>query len=144
MNETHSMNRRIFVRLAGLLVLTAPLAGQNGLLRRLVSAAAPDAAAAWRAVIPVPESARVLGQRYLATVPEEGDAGLLMQRLSTAVGVPVGSSEHPTEQLSTARLRELLKEGIQQDFERYDVVQLDGWVLARTECRLCALAVLIV
>jgi hypothetical protein len=35
-----------------------------------------------------------------------------------------------------------LRARCRQDFARGDTVLIDGWVLARTECRLCALVAL--
>jgi hypothetical protein len=177
MSDFGPISRRLFVRLAGLAVLATPLAGRDGrlarrpgasadgdgplagthgesagpygLLRRLVGEGSPDAAAAWRAVIPAPRSARVLGERYLAAVPEERDVVLLMRTLEAAVGETdsgfpgATGSGRRVELLDSARLRQSLKQRIRRDFQHDDIVQLDGWVLARTECRLCALAVLL-
>jgi hypothetical protein len=36
----------------------------------------------------------------------------------------------------------LLRQGIYDDFRRADTVVVDGWILARTEARLCALIAL--
>ena len=69
-----------------------------------------------------------LGQLYLRSHKTEADldvlADLLLERLQ-----------------GTARndLRRALALAVQEDFERDDVVYLDGWLLSRTEVRLCAL-----
>lgn len=57
-------------------------------------------------------------------------------------------SAHPHESTSSAirALRSLgearIRAQIAQDFERGNVVSLKGWILSRTECRVCVLAIL--
>jgi hypothetical protein len=43
---------------------------------------------------------------------------------------------------SPRRLRELLSSAVAEDFRDLRTLELQGWVLARTEARLCALAAL--
>lgn len=152
MSHSGSMSRRFFLRVAALLMLASVVVRRDGAVRRLVdrigmtpgaargtgsdpaSATGLAAAGSWRAVIPAPRSARVIGERYLAVAPEERDATLLMRRLQDVVDAGDGSRDGRAEGVRTQ---------IHRDFAADDVVQVDGWVLARTECRLCALAVLL-
>ena len=76
-----------------------------------------------------PDAARRLGLAYLARHPGERDPGFL--HAATLKDAGEGSR-------ALRRLRARCRE----DFARGDTVRLDGWVLARTECRLCALVAL--
>lgn len=74
--------------------------------------------------------AAVIGERYLQSHVAEADldvlTDLLLERLKGTVG------DFP-EQLWAAA---------QEDFRRDDVVLVDGWLLSRTEVRVCAVAYL--
>ena len=78
------------------------------------------------------EGALPVGDAYLRMHPEErnGDA-LVAALLGDAAGVPADATP-------------IVAEGIRSDFERGRVVDLHGWRLSRTECRLAALAALCV
>jgi len=76
-----------------------------------------------------PDAARALGIRYLSQHPEERDLGFL--HAATLAGAGEG-----------ARSVEALRARCREDFRRGDTVLIDRWVLARTECRLCALVAL--
>ena len=76
-----------------------------------------------------PEAARALGLAYLSEHPGERDPGFLH-----AVTLK-GAGEGP-------RAVRWLRARCRDDFSRGDTVRIDGWVLARTECRLCALVAL--
>jgi hypothetical protein len=64
-----------------------------------------------------------LGAAYLAMHPDEGSLRRL-SRLLSANG--------------TKSMRLHLIEGIAEDWVEHDVTVVDGWVLARTEARICA------
>jgi hypothetical protein len=67
---------------------------------------------------------RQLGAAYLAGHPEERDGAHLTRLLSGArVGLEVSS----------------LMESVARDWRAHEVTLLDGWLLARTEARVCAL-----
>ena len=76
-------------------------------------------------------NALLVGQRYLELQSAEANldvlADLLLERLQ---GAALSDLQHD---FSLA---------VQEDFGRDDVVHLDGWMLSRTEVRLCALAYL--
>jgi hypothetical protein len=81
------------------------------------------------------ESARAVGRAYLRVVPTEASPVVLTARL--VEGLPGGLRTLST--VHDSRLRELVSRGIVEDFRDLRIVELQGWVLARTEARLCAL-----
>lgn len=84
------------------------------------------------------ESARVVGREYLRAFPAEASRGALTARVVEQLpgGIRAVASA------SDGRLRELLLRVTAEDFGDLRTVELRGWVLARTEARLCALAAL--
>lgn len=72
------------------------------------------------------DSARAVGRAYLATAPAE--AALAAEALGPL--------------LAARPLWPVLRRRIGEDFTSGDTVMVDGWVLARTEARLCALCAL--
>jgi hypothetical protein len=64
-----------------------------------------------------------LGASYLASHPVERDPGRLSQLILGGSAAPVQSQ---------------LIAVISQDWSRHDVTVVEGWVLARTEARICA------
>ncbi len=84
------------------------------------------------------ESARAVGLEYLRQYPREADGRVLCALLSSVV---VAGCAHLSS-VSDDTLRETLALRVHQDFETEDVVNLRGWILSRTEARLCALTVL--
>jgi hypothetical protein len=68
---------------------------------------------------------RRLGESYLAVHPQERDMPHLLRSL-------LGAHARPTKSNT-------LFESIGRDLATHDVALLDGWVLARTEARACAL-----
>jgi hypothetical protein len=83
-------------------------------------------------------SAVVLGRLYLNRYPEEDslDALVLHLRLQTR---NEGFADHDAE---LGALHEHIRSQVRRDFESGNCVQIDGWVLSRTEARACALATL--
>lgn len=78
-------------------------------------------------------SARALGSAYLARHPEEADTAALARRVMALLAPyarPTAAGRELAEAL--ARLRTT-------DFRRGDIVDLDGWVLSRSEVMVCAL-----
>jgi hypothetical protein len=84
------------------------------------------------------EGALAVGREYLQQVPAEASPGVLTARV--AERLPGGLRTIDTA--SDARLRELLLNAAGDDFRDLRTMELQGWVLARTEARLCALATL--
>lgn len=75
---------------------------------------------------PIPEAVFVLGRRYLAAHPEDADREALRRAL--------GLDPSDSEATQLARIDDALR----RDLGAGNVVDLEGWQLTRTECRLCA------
>jgi len=69
-----------------------------------------------------------IGRRYLEVVPAERDAATLHARLAE-FAAPADVLAHPAA----------LERAVRRDFERGDILALDGWILSRTELRAAAL-----
>lgn len=111
--------------------------GRRGLIRGLCFAGSSLIAARWIGAMPakggplVPQGAerwalsrgvRVIGEHYLAVHPQEASR----ERLRALLPADPGD----------------LARRVRRDFAADDLVSVRGWLLARTECRACALAVL--
>ncbi len=75
-------------------------------------------------------SARAIGAAYLRSCPDE--------RLDAATL----AADFPAE-ATIGALRESVDGRVRDDFANARIVTVDGWLLARTEVRLCALAYLV-
>lgn len=82
-----------------------------------------------------PEAARAIGSRYLQECPGEGTAESLLARIFH--GDPTLRSE--VGRLPTPELKARIDRLVSEDFAQGNVVELSGWVLSRTEARICAL-----
>jgi hypothetical protein len=78
------------------------------------------------------QAPRAVGNRYLALYPAEADRELLRVGVIESAGTP-----------DLKGLRASLAHRCREDFRNGDTVIVDGWVLARTEARTCALTTLI-
>ncbi len=78
-------------------------------------------------------AAQVMGRQYLDSYPDEADGDRILGEMVNDAGRarPIRGLED-----MIARARE-------RDFRRGDTVIIDGWVLARTEARVCALTILL-
>jgi hypothetical protein len=81
-------------------------------------------------------SAERIGRRYLAMLPHDTDGSRLLT-MSPVLGRALQAVRHGPE-VSAA----LLRRGIEEDFRRANTVIVDGWVLAATEARFCAVVAL--
>lgn len=82
------------------------------------------------------EDARALGRAYLAGQPEEADLTVLAELVAADLNlVPYG--------LDDVELHERFRGRVTQDFEDANIIMLQGWILSRTELRLCGLATLV-
>ena len=84
-------------------------------------------------VLTVKRSARWVGLAYLEEVPSERD----VQNLSELV-----FSEIKWETLLRSDIREVIRRQVRRDFRNDNLVRIRGWLLSRTEARLCALSAL--
>lgn len=80
------------------------------------------------ALVPRPASAIPIGKAYLAA--HGAEAGRLTDLIAARLGQPVDD----------ASLRRRVHEMVAEDFADGRVAMVDGWCLAETEARLCALA----
>jgi hypothetical protein len=79
---------------------------------------------------------RAIGARYLALAPEERDAA----RLARLLFAGIAEARRPFAGVDA--LRRAIGAHRERDFAAGDTVLVDGWILARTEARLCALVFL--
>ncbi len=90
-----------------------------------------------------PESAAIVGRRYLERYPMEADPVRLLAaiegRLRRAAGPP---SLPPLDRIGKAQLDRHIAAAVARDFEDGRMAEVEGWLLAETEARLCALAAL--
>jgi hypothetical protein len=86
-----------------------------------------------------PESAKAIGGEYLLKYPQEADLDILLGQLASRMALGDVGLFTPSDR----HLREQLDDLVRADFAADRIVKLRGWVLAATEARLCALAVLI-
>ena len=75
------------------------------------------------------EAVKKVVRGYLETNPDEASTSLLLKRL----GIPNVVENDSEQKRHLAELR-------QRDFETADVLFVDGWMISRTEARLCVLA----
>jgi hypothetical protein len=108
-----------------LLLALGALAMGGALASAEADAGSEQAGRALAAGLRDPGAARALGLRYLSLHPEERDVAFL--HAATLAG---------------ARGVEALRARCREDFRRGDTLLIERWLLARTECRLCALVAL--
>jgi hypothetical protein len=82
-------------------------------------------------------SARVIGRAYLKATPAEAAAGRLVDMITMRLEGGAGALRAPE------RLRGLIAARVARDFEEGATVRVRGWILSRTEARLCGLAALV-
>jgi hypothetical protein len=119
-NRLWRLGRRTFLQLAAATAAFGPLPAR--------ARPAPDATPAigLAQIFERPASAIVIGRRYLDRYPDDhASLALASELLRASRGEP-------------ARAHLDLRARIRRDFERGDSVLLDGWILARSECRACA------
>jgi hypothetical protein len=84
-------------------------------------------------------SAKIVGLAYLRSVPSEAKVDILIDLISSLDVAQRAELAHADED----ELKEILLRHQRQDFEHERVVNIRGWILSETECRLCALAALV-
>lgn len=107
-------------------------------LSSLAVAAGPVPAQALVEALDRPESARLVGRRVLAALP-----GLSRDALVVELAAAAGLAVDAVPAIERSLLRSRLDAARAADFRRGDTVRVQGWVLASTEARLCALAALL-
>lgn len=130
------MSRRHFLAVLGAAVV--PLV--PGLLPELATHVWPTrggVGARLVALLTHASSAAAVGRAYLAQSPHEAGADRLVAAITsgwtgTSAGVGWQFASEP-------ELLELVRLQIVDDFAREEVAILDGWIVSRTEARLCGL-----
>lgn len=84
-------------------------------------------------LVPNRAAAAALGRIYLALHPDEADLGPLREHLHARSRAPASDG---------VSLRAQIEQQLRMDYLRGDLVEVDGWLLSRTEARLYALAAL--
>lgn len=133
MTRNFSEDRRLILRLAASTAIIAATPAIWAGPARAGAGCGADVASRLAALIPHADSAARIGGRYLALTPAEADRGLLVASI-------LGREEH--EAVGDAVLRRVISDSRQRDFIDGNTVSVDGWVLSRTEARLCALVAL--
>lgn len=128
----NAISRRILLKR---IVLAAAIGVLPASLRRTPRAQTHVLAPRLLACLSRRTSARLLGERYLLEAPQETDAALIATRIA-------GSARRARAlaTMDTSSLRRLLAEQQRRDFAAGRTVNVNGWVLSRTEAQLCALA----
>ncbi len=88
----------------------------------------PDLSAAVDGLIAHRNSAAIIGEAYLTQFVEERSTTKLMSKIRESL-------QNDTQCID----KQALLRRIRADFERGDIVKLHGWLLSRTEARVCAL-----
>jgi hypothetical protein len=91
-------------------------------------------AARLQSLVANPRHARILGRSYRAQFPAEHHPGVLSGLIRSSLGL----GESGAMPLSRDALLSVLNARLRVEFGAGDIVRLDGWILARTEARLCA------
>lgn len=116
--------------------------GSLPLLQSTHGLSGPDVEAAraaqLRALIRHPSLARAIGRSYRARFPEEANATTLTHLLWLDLGLPDAPGRH-TGAAGRAQLLAALDARVRAQFGAAQTVVMQGWLLARTEARLCAL-----
>jgi len=86
-----------------------------------------------------PDSAKVIGRKYLLTSSEVTD----VKTLANLICYEKTSNSNSYHYKHFSELNEFVQTRIRKDFEVERVVLVDGWILSQTEARLYALASLV-
>lgn len=136
MSETTRVSRRGFLATAaaiGVALAASELKPWNA----LVSIVPPSVVDRLVGLVRTPESAKVVGNAYLETVPADASVARLVDGIAS--GLPGGRAA--LREADDDRLRAIVAGRIKADFEHDHVVEVGGWILSPTEARLYALTV---
>jgi hypothetical protein len=85
------------------------------------------------------ESARKIGREYLKIAPAEADINTLVVHIIDMID----DKNQYFLNANTAEIKHLLRNKSSYDFHNERVVSIQGWLLSKTEARLCALALFV-
>ncbi len=131
--ELLQFSRRRFLRLAGW--ITAAVGVPLPVVAHTEHPSVAIQARRLIAALGAHESRRRIGTAYLRRHRGESDTGALV----TAVIAAHPRLARHLRQGEAGALRAALQAGVQRDFARGDTAMVNGWLLSRTEARLCAL-----
>ncbi len=89
--------------------------------------------------LPHLKSFQIIGERYLKLYPEEAELKHLLTGFSNDLRLSHLVLTEGNEQLGDFWYF-WLHSKIKEDFKHRQIVQVDGWILSKTEAQLCALA----
>lgn len=132
-----SLNRRCALRLIAALVGGARMSGMVPVLAsvRPIWSLLHDTLSGF---FTRPSSAGVIASEYLRIYPDENDEILLARFILR--GWTGGNSDRDQ---SAKELQTWIRSRIRADFEMENVIRIRGWILSRTEVRVCAFAAII-
>lgn len=130
------MRRREFV--AGLASVSTVLVGWPAWASHLFDGWAASPAESLLAAFEHPHSAAAVGRAYLASHPDDADAGRLVEAVTTRLHC----QGCDPARAGKGTLRAAISRQVRDDFANSRVVRVDGWVLSATEAQLCGLAAL--
>ncbi|MFO1190147.1 MAG: hypothetical protein U1E97_11345 [Alphaproteobacteria bacterium] len=128
------LSRRTLLGLAMLAVATGALRPVAAKAAALPKARLAGLEATLRALLPKGIAIARIGHLYLASAKLDSQGLTRTLRLVQGFGAP--------DTMQADADRERIATRIRHDFERDRLVAVDGWILARTEARLCAICVL--
>jgi hypothetical protein len=124
--------RLTLVSIAWAVGMPAALAAHN---RPDTGDATESSAARLRALIADRRRARLFGREYRSQCPAESQPAILTKLLCSGLGL----DDAAPALWSRDRLLAALNSRVRAEFGRGDAVLIQGWVMARSEARLCAL-----
>lgn len=134
------INRRQLLRMLAGYVSAVGLASRSDAADRYQSQALmPDAREDLIEIFPRRESAVLIGREYLRLAPQEAHA----KRLLDLIGSPGPPWAMPSSGRIQPAMAQWLYEKQRGDFTQGRTVLIQGWMLSRTEARLCALISLV-
>jgi hypothetical protein len=138
MSKKLLFTRREFVA-TSISVLAGAILPAGVQARLLPDAGYDDAIKKMLSVFNHAESMKFIGRKYIEQVPAEQKESTLMEAILS--GGPGAQFQH--SMLSSQKeIKRFIRSRVKQDFISGQTVNIQGWVLAKTEARLCALAFL--
>ena len=127
-SQFRTTRRRILQQLAMTLSAAAVTLPTHAAAHPACVTGDPDLSAAIDGLISQRNSAVIIGEAYLTQFDSERSADILLSKIRESL---LADTQRVDEQTVLCQIR--------VDFERGDIVNLHGWLLSRTEARLCAL-----
>ena len=133
-----SFSRRALMRCAGWLALSGSTTVRANALGTERAADSSAAAERLLEVYHRPESAAQIGLAYLKAGPQTQSADEMVNAVVARLGV-----SPRLDAMTNAELKDGIALAVRDDFAAMRTIEVDGWILAETEVRLCALTALL-